>query len=325
MANELSYTEGIIAVKEKYLLKEKLLRLCEMTAEDAFRTLLEGSYGGGAETTNNVYEYEKLVAKEEADTDAFIREFAPSNAELAYLLSPNDFHNAKALFKAAYLGVDVQKMLAADGVVSIETMAECIKSGDFTALSGQPALMAACEAAAKYVSGEETVAGAKLGMIFEKGLYAHLSKACRKNGALKRMVATKADMVNILTAFRVKNEAEAQEYFVGGGKLTAADLATLLQKGEEVLSMDAFAPYVDFLRVCFAAKEKGLSLSAAEKIADAHDVDGLKGDRYELKARQEFLYYVLTRRAENANVRMIFALKLLGVAEADIKKRLRGV
>ena len=324
MANDLSYTEGIIAVKEKYLLKEKLLRLCEMTAEDAFRTLLECSYGGGAETTNSVYEYEKLVAKEEADTDAFIREFAPSNAELAYLLSPNDFHNAKALFKAAYLGVDAEKMLAAAGVIPVETMAECVKSGDFAALGSQPALKEACETAAEYVAGED-VSGAKLGMIFEKGLYAHLSKACRKNGALKRMVATKADMTNILTAFRVKNEAEAVEYFVGGGKLTASDLAALMQKGEEALSLDSFLPHAEFLRVCLAAKEKGAPLSAAEKIADGHDVDGLKGDRYELKARQEFMYYVLTRRAENTNVRMIFALKLLGVGEADIKKRLRGV
>lgn len=324
MANDLSYTEGIIAVKEKYLLKEKLLRLCEMTAEDAFRTLLECSYGGGAETTNSVYEYEKLVAKEEADADAFIREYAPSNAELAYLLAPNDFHNAKAFFKAAHLGVDAEKMLAADGVVPKETIAECVKSGDFSGLGAEPALKTACEAAAEYLAGEE-VTGAKLGMIFEKGLYAHLSKACKRNGALKRMVATKADMTNILTAFRVKNDAEAQEYFVGGGKLSNADLTALMQKGEEVLSLDAFLPYLEFLRVCFAAKEKGMPLSAAEKIADAHDVDGLRGDRYELKARQEFMYYVLTRRAESANVRMIFALKLLGVHEADIKKRLRGV
>lgn len=324
MAIDLSYTEGVIAVKEKNLLKDKLLRLCEMTAEDAFRTLLELGFGGGAETTNNVYEYEKLVAKEEAATDAFIREYAPTSAELAYLLAPNDFHNAKALFKALHLKTSAGKMLSAEGTVAVETLAACVQTGKFAGLSAMPALCDACEEAAEYLSGEN-VTGAKLGMIFEKGLYAHLSKACRKNSSLKRMVAAKADMMNILTAFRLQNVAEAEEQFVGGGTLSSKQLKLLLENAERALQEDAFAPYVPFLRVCLSAKEKGEPLSAAEKIADGYDVDGLKEDRYELKGKQIFLYYVLTRRAENANVRMIFALKLLGVGEAEIKKRLRGV
>ena len=88
-----AYTNGVIAAREKYLLKDKLYRLCELTAEDAFRALIESGFGAGA-LAESVYEYEKLIAAEEASLDGFVREYAPSPAEKAYLLSPRDFHNA---------------------------------------------------------------------------------------------------------------------------------------------------------------------------------------------------------------------------------------
>ena len=101
MALDIAYTSGVIAVREKYLLKERIYRLCELSAEEAFRMLLESGFGGGAETATSVYDYEKLIAVEEEKTDAFIREFAPKKGIAEYLLAPRDFHNAKALVKAS--------------------------------------------------------------------------------------------------------------------------------------------------------------------------------------------------------------------------------
>ena len=132
-----AYTNGVIAVREKHLLKDKLFRLCELPVDDAFRTLLENGFGGGAETTSNVYEYEKLITAETARTDEFVREYSPSWIEKAYLLSPRDFHNAKALIKADYLGIDGGGMLASEGLVSIETLRACIEKRDFSALENK--------------------------------------------------------------------------------------------------------------------------------------------------------------------------------------------
>ena len=101
MGKDLNYTNGVIAVREKYLLKDKILKLCETSAEDALRSLLESGFGKGVEISS-VYDYEKLVAADEKSIDEFIREYAPSRAETEYLLSPRDFHNAKALVKAIY-------------------------------------------------------------------------------------------------------------------------------------------------------------------------------------------------------------------------------
>lgn len=98
MATDVLYTDGVIAAREKYLLKDKLVKLCESGPEDALRAVTESGFGKGTEIVS-VYDYEKLVAADEAAIDAFILEYSPSEAEKTYLLAPRDFHNLKALLK----------------------------------------------------------------------------------------------------------------------------------------------------------------------------------------------------------------------------------
>ena len=124
----LTYTNGVIAVREKYLLKDKIFKLCEGSAEDALRSVSESGFGKGTEVSS-VYDYEKLIAADEAAIDEFIREYAPSAVEMEYLLSPRDFHNTKALIKALHLNLDTDGLLAPDGLYSVAEILECIKSG----------------------------------------------------------------------------------------------------------------------------------------------------------------------------------------------------
>lgn len=113
MAVDALFTDGIIAVREKLLLKDKIVRMCELSADDAFRMLAESGFGG-AEAAD-VTQVEELVAADERAIDAFVREYAPSQTELHYLLGPRDFHNAKALVKAEALGISAEKLLAPRG------------------------------------------------------------------------------------------------------------------------------------------------------------------------------------------------------------------
>ncbi|MDE6274450.1 MAG: V-type ATPase subunit, partial [Clostridiales bacterium] len=133
MAKDLLYTNGVIAVREKYLLKDRLLKLCDLGAEEALRAVSESGFGRGAEVTS-VYEYEKLVSADEAEIDAFIREYAPSRAEAAYLLSPRDFHNAKAAVKAHLLNLSTENMLAPAGLIPAEVIVTCVNSGEYAPL-----------------------------------------------------------------------------------------------------------------------------------------------------------------------------------------------
>ena len=80
-----TYVNGVIAAKEKYFLGEKLLRLTETDAASALRALKESGFGGDSESAENgnfsTDEAETLIAAEEAKTNAFIREYAGSEAE----------------------------------------------------------------------------------------------------------------------------------------------------------------------------------------------------------------------------------------------------
>ncbi len=322
MAKDLTYTNGVIAVREKYLLKDKIFKLCEADAEEAFRSVSESGFGNGAEV-GSVYDYEKLVSADERSIDEFIREYSPSGAELEYLLSPRDFHNAKALIKAVYLNLDAEKLLAPDGLVPAEKMLECIRENNLTPLNRY--LQDAIKACVRlFAEGEET--GAEIGLIFEKAQFAHLSAVCSKNLLLKKFIAVKADMTNILTALRCDGAEYAQKCFVDGGKLTKEKLLTLFGE-DKTKAVQEFkdTPYYGFVKACYEAKEGGLPLTQAEKIAESYEAEYFTAKKYDLKRSQPFLYYVFRRRMENANVRILFVCLLAGMREADIKRRLRTV
>ena len=322
MAKDLTYTNGVIAVREKYLLKDKILKLCETGAEEALRSLLESGFGKGVEISS-VYDYEKLVCADEKSIDEFIREYAPSKAEIEYFLSPRDFHNAKALVKAIYLKIDAEKLLAPDGLVSAQKIFECIKEGNLQPLNKQ--LQAAIEEAVALFD-EDNATGAEIGVIFEKAQFAHLSEACSKNLLLKKLITVKADMTNILTAIRSDSEDYAKKCFVKGGKIDEGRLLKLLDE-DKISAVQAFkdTPYYDFVKSCLDAKSAGQPLTQAEKVSESYEAEYFAARKYDLKRSQPFLYYVFRRRAENANVRILFVCLLAGMREQEIRRRLRAV
>lgn len=324
MALDVTYTNGVIASKEKYLLKDKIFRFAEMTAEDAFRSLVESGYGNGA-VASDVYAFETLISAEESALDEFIRVYAPKASDRSYLLAPRDFHNAKALLKASYLKTGAEKMLAPKGEIELANLESCVKNGDFTPLSGKnPYLQKACEEATALLQGEN-VAGAEVGLIFEKRAYEYYTTIVKRNSALKKLHAYRADMTNILTAFRAETEEEAEKKYLSGGKIPFQKLSKIFQ--DEAKALEAFSDteYKDFVTDCFEAKNKGLPYSVAEKIRDGYETSYFSEIKYDLKKNEPFLYYVFRRRTENANVRILFVCLLAGLKESEIKKRLRAM
>lgn len=319
-----TYTNGVIAVREKYLLKEKIFRLCELSAEEAFRMLLEIGYGGGAEITADVYEYEKLIEAEEKSLDGFIREYATSETEEKYLLAPRDFHNAKALLKASYLGVDVEKMLAPEGLITIDVLKTCIAEKQFAQIEvHNPVLAETCKRAMTVL--DEELSGAKVGGIFEKAKYEYLCSIVKRNAVLKRILTEKIDMTNILIFLRCGDEQLAKEQYLPMGSLSIERLNALFLEDKE-RAQKAFdeTEYQTFVKTCFSALEKGLPMTEAEKMLDGYDVQYFAKRKYELSRSEPFLYYVYRRKMENENVRIIFVCLLAGLSEQDVKKRLRS-
>ena len=320
---DIMYTCGVIATREKRLLKDKIFRFCELSGEEAFRLLVDSGYGGGASVASNVYEYENLISAEENALDDFIREYAPSRAEKSYLLSPRDFHNAKALVKAKYLGRSAEGMLAPEGLIPVSVLSSAVEAGDFTQIKPEnEALAQAMDEATAYLS--EGSSGAKLGDIFEKALYKHLKKVSAHKPVLKKLLTAKADMTNILTALRTGDGELAKDKYLPAGKLSENKLSCLfLEDKAKAVKSFKDTPYFAFVEKCFDALEKGEPMTQAEKALESFDVDYFAERKYDLSKTEPFLYYVYRRRNENANVRIVFVCLLAGLKEADVKKRLR--
>ena len=320
---DVQYTNGVIAVREKNFLGEKLLRICEMQPADAFRFLLDSGFGVGAEGVTGAHDFEKLVKLEESRLDAFIREYAPTKAELAYLLLPNDYHNAKALTKAKSLGVSAENMLTSEGLVSIKLLSSCVEENNFTALEEYPQLKLALEKACELLETEKD--GAKLGLIFDKAMYENLWTALKGRKFLRGLLSEKADMTNMLTALRSEDAETAKDSYLSHGKLTEKQLEKLFETDvEKTKKYFKSTEYADFALVCLTAKEKGVSLSEAEKVRDSIDVEYFAKRKYELKKSEPFLYFVYRKKVELSNVRIAFVCLNAGLSENAIKARLRS-
>lgn len=324
MARDVTYTDGVIAVRENGLLKDKIFKLCETDADETLRALTDSGFNRGAEV-ESPYEYEKLLQADERELDEFIREYAPTNAEREYFLLPRDFHNAKALVKAAYLGedaVDLNALLAPDGLYSAEILSAVIKGAESADLCAD--LRKAIEDARALIYNEEEkkVSGAEIGIIFDRALYKRLAEKC-KNRWLKKLTATKIDMTNIITALRSGSAEVAVSNFLYGGKLSLEKLSALAE-GEDIAPAAEKCGLGEFLKLCLESREKNLPFTQAEKRIESLETELLAAHKYELKGTQPFLYYVFRRRAENANVRILFACLLAGASEQEVKKRLRA-
>ena len=325
MAIDIMYTNGVIAAREKFLLKDKIFRISELSAEEAFRAILETGYGQGAEGATDVYSFEKLVVAEERAVDAFIAEYAPNRSVVAYLLAPRDFHNAKAILKAKYLGVGFDNMLGSEGEICISVLSDCIMSGDYSKLAKQNQILASAIEDAQNLLNDGETSGAKIGDVFERAAYCYYAQIVKHNGALKKLLARRVDMTNILIALRSQSSEEAAEKYLSGGLLKESTLGKIFVGEEEARAAFSATEYKEFFTKAMDAKSEEMPLTEAEKLRDSYELVFFDTIKYELKKDQPFLYYVFRRRIENMNVRILFVCLLAGLNETEIKKRLRAI
>lgn len=310
---DINYINGAIAVKESRLLGEKLLRLADSSAGEALRVLAESGFGGG-----KAQDAEGMCEAEERALDAFIREYAPSEAEKLYLLLPRDFHNAKAVCKAERTGADVRPMLAPEGLIPVADLIEAVRAEDAGALGEGLA------EAVKRARSEE-LSGAEIGAVFEAALFRRLKKALRRRGLLRRLLAERADRTNILTAMRSADFEHAQPFFVEGGTLGEKELSALFDS--DMVGGNALkgTPYESYFSLCAKARESKTPFLEAEQALASFEAEYFRDRQCELEGKEPFLYYVFRRRAEIANVRILLVCLGAEMPAAEIRRRFRAM
>ncbi len=300
MALDTLFTNGVIAVKEKALLGEKILRFPEMTVQEVLRALSESNFGGGADPRDT----NALLENEERALDTFIRTYAPTEADKAYFLLPRDFHNLKALYKATLLSLEPEPMLAPEGLHTVAELREMLENGN-------PLLPEI----------EEGATGAEIGAAFDRAMFEELFRVCRGRRILKKLLSVRVDLLNLLTAFRAADETEAEGLYLKGGTLRTEDIFALTASEQTVGGKEI----VQVLTAAREARGKGLPFTEAERIAETFEEEYFFERRFALCDKEPFLYYVLRRRSEIRNIRTILVCLNAGVEAKEIKKRLVGV
>ena len=72
-----------------------------------------------------------------------------------------------------------------------------------------------------------------------------------------------------------------------------------------------------------SSSHRWLACPPSARLCENYEIQYFSAKKYDLIKNQPFLYYVFRRRAENANVRILFVCLLAGMRDSEIKKRLR--
>lgn len=315
---DIVFINGLVKSREKYLIGEQsFLRMAEAAdADEAFKLLREFNFGGEAFADAKAYDYEKIISAEWERFKAFLDEYAPSESFLRCINARNDFFNAEFAVREKNLKAGAVYM--PEGVYKVESLK---KAAD--GKLNVPKFLSEPMKSAQKLFDEDTVSGAEVSTLFLRAYYAYMLVNV-KNADWKSYVVHEIDAKNISIAFRSKDLAQAQKYFIGGGKLPKKVFENILHGDEEkARDLTKQTPYFDLIKLGFEEKNGGGALVEFERAADGFAMKLLKSKRFETDGIIPMLLYANYKINELKNVRIVLSMKLCGADKENVKRRLR--
>ena len=310
-----TFVNAMCISRQKDLLsKDKLLRAAEAAdAKEAYRLLREAGFGEG---DASYAEYENVLAAQDNELVAFVKQFAPNKQVERFCLAPRDFANAECLVRSAKTA---WKGVVGEGTVRLDVLQKGV-DGEFNLL---PDYLVGCVRESLTMFDMGTATGVNISTLFARGLYAHLSNVCTQR-RLRRYVQWQIDVKNIAVALRASTWQEVQAMAIDGGKVSIDDLRVLFGGDRTAIERRfAFSDYAQVVLSALAAKEAKRPLIVFERMADSALLMSLYPHRYDSEGLVPFLLYYAYKTNEIANVRIVMAGKMAGVDGDVIKERLR--
>lgn len=306
--NSYEYVNGIIAVRETQLLKDKLDALASLPAKEIFKQLSDLPYGQG-NSSSGEEDYKELVAFNERELARFIDEFAPSEGERAFFLLKNDYENLKAIVKSDIGGLNEQSLFGNEGLYEIDFLKESYLK------SSLPSYMQKC---VDEIKESQNPDGAFIGEVFLRYYYADILVRVKRK-SLRDLIKKEADVNNLLKVLRVAEFSETVKLIKG-----SLPRESFISFADETKSVSERVRGLGSLKELgeLALKE---GLAKAEKQAESEKLKIFSDKKYSLSKYEPFVWYVLRRINENKNVCILFSCKLAGLDEEQIKRRFRRV
>lgn len=317
MQKDILFIDAVCKSREKFLIGyDRYLRLIDAeNYNEGLKLLREYNFGKSAAEGADL---SQIIYAEEEDLIAFIKEYAPKGGAQYYFLLPYDFLNAEALFKCSKLNLaEDNKYLTHEGVLSVDEIK--------TAVSGKKCkiqeINEAIEEAEKLFTENALPTGALVDTVFTRKLYAAIKRLTTDAEVLNFLESEKL-FKNISIALRCESAEEYEALKIRSEILKKEQEIALLSKDEDKIA-EAFknSRYLDFVKT--ASQNIGKPLAEYERLVDGYALRKLKETRFFNEGTKPYLLYVLYRKADIKNVRLILSSLKSGIARDVVKGKLR--
>ena len=321
------FCAALIRASERSFLPESELTRAAEAADfaGAMSVLTENGYGS-LKAPEKPRDFAKLLAEEERRNYDFVFSALPDQEELVLFRYPKDYHNAKAVLKAEFLGTDPEKYLTEGGSFSPEAMVSMIRERNFVFMSSEmkEAVNRAAEVFGKGRDPQE------IDIILDKACFSQMLDAAEKteNLFLINYVRLLIDILNVITFVRLRQMKKPWTFFskifLQGGQMAESLFVGGYEENYHKLA-ERFRPY-GFAEIIEKGGEKVRETgmySLLEKLCDNKRIEYIKDAKYISFGIEPAAAYLIAKDSEIKNLRMIFTGKIAGTPKEVILERLR--
>ena len=321
----LAISARIKAMETGLLTRERMEQILEARSdEEAMKILQECGYPELDATRP-----EAMDAAIAASREAMLADLSDSVPDPRYLdifKLKYDYHNVKAVLKAAAVGADAGHMLMDMGRVGGAELKEALETGH---LEDLPPMLAAAAAEAKEVL--DTTRDPQLSdIVLDRWYYREMSAEAEATGSafLQGYVKAQIDAANLRSLVRTIRMGKNTEFLRGvlfeGGGISADAVLKVSAAGGSGLA-ELYGPTrFQAAAEAGAGALKGGALTEFEKLCDDAVGDYLAGAQFVPFGEAPLVGYVAARETEYTNLRILLMGRSTGLSADVIRSRLRA-
>ena len=321
----LAISARVRAMETTLLTEGRMDRLLEARSDEEVSKLLQ-ECGYPPLDAARPEEMDAALSQAREELLADLSDSAPDPRYIDIFKLKYDYHNAKAVLKAAAVGTDPARMLMDMGRIPASELKSAMESSELDTL---PGLLPEAVAEAKNVL--DTTRDPQLSDITLDGwMYRDMARTAERTGSafLRGYVAVQVDAVNLRTAVRTLRMGKGADFLLGalleGGDLAPDAVAKAASSGAAGLRELYGATRFRDAAEAGAEALKGGPLTAFEKLCDDAVGDYLAGAQSVPFGEAPLVSYLAALETEYTNLRILLMGRAAGIDPAVIRTRLRA-
>ena len=315
------YASGRIGVLRRTMLKKAQLERLQSAKNytDATRALTEIGF-----TSADGTDFQTAADQHVLKACRLVHAVTPEPLLTDCFLLRYDAHNLKILLKSRQMA-QKPEFLSACGTIDAEKLRHCVADHTYGPLPQE--FKTAMETLEKKIAVrfDPMLVDTVLDQATFRQIFTNL-KGCKNAGTVKRYFQAKADLQNILILLRLKamkkNAADFAGMALPGGTIPIRTLTDAFMESDRLIKLTKrFGPALQ-LAVTDAATD-AKKLPFLEKVSEDYLFGLIKSRQYDTESMETIVSYLLQKRREATDVRLVMAGKLNGFAPEAVGERMR--